>query len=348
MGSAFAYDGTNGYVGINSNTPASRLEINGAGSTSNIDGIRLRQPNVAHGITGSVPTDVYAVISWLSSTAGGLLFHGLSDTDAVALELIGTSGSTTPTTATIEIRGRKKSGTGVAALASTEILYQATNNGTVVSRMMANGYLGLNMTSSPLSVIEINGDGSTSSVDGVRLRQPNVAHGMTGIVPTDVYGVLSWGNSNAGGVLLRGLSDTDAVGAFLIGINGSTSPTTAAIEIRGSKKSGTTQQALASTEILATYTNNGTVAGTVYGDGSYLYADGANQQYGTGTGTKHGTATNQKLSFWNAVPIIQPTTAIAAAVFVANTSGIANDSATFDGYTIGQVVKALRNVGLLA
>jgi hypothetical protein len=53
-------------------------------------------------------------------------------------------------------------------------------------------------------------------------------------------------------------------------------------------------------------------------------------------------------SFWNKTPIVQPTTAIAAATFVMNTSLIANDTATFDGYTIGQVVKALRNVGLLA
>lgn len=68
----------------------------------------------------------------------------------------------------------------------------------------------------------------------------------------------------------------------------------------------------------------------------------------TTTGSKIGTATSQKLGFWNATPIIQPTTGIAAAAFVANTSGIADDSATFDGYTIGQVVKALRNVGLLA
>lgn len=68
---------------------------------------------------------------------------------------------------------------------------------------------------------------------------------------------------------------------------------------------------------------------------------------GTTTGTKLGTVT-QKLGIWGATPIVQPTTAVAAATFVANTSLIANDTATFDGYTIGQVVKALRNIGLLA
>lgn len=81
---------------------------------------------------------------------------------------------------------------------------------------------------------------------------------------------------------------------------------------------------------------------------TFTFADANNIAFGTGTGTKIGTATSQKISLYNATPIIQPTTAIAAATFVANTSGIVNDTATFDGYTIGQVVKALRNFGLLA
>jgi len=82
--------------------------------------------------------------------------------------------------------------------------------------------------------------------------------------------------------------------------------------------------------------------------GDLTVADTINVILNTGTGTKIGTATNQKIGFWNAAPIVQPTTAGAAATFVANTSGIADDSATFDGYTLGQVVKALRNAGILA
>lgn len=63
---------------------------------------------------------------------------------------------------------------------------------------------------------------------------------------------------------------------------------------------------------------------------------------------KVATAASQKLGFWAKAPNVQPTTAITAATFVANTSGIVNDSATFDGYTIGKVVAALRRAGLLA
>jgi hypothetical protein len=72
----------------------------------------------------------------------------------------------------------------------------------------------------------------------------------------------------------------------------------------------------------------------------------------TGSGTigaiKLGIASSQLIGLWNATPIIQPTTAIASSTFVANTSLIANDTGTWDGYTIGQVVKALRNLGILA
>jgi hypothetical protein len=84
------------------------------------------------------------------------------------------------------------------------------------------------------------------------------------------------------------------------------------------------------------------------GTSTITVTDAVNFVMGSTSGNKIGTATSQKIGFWNATPIVQPTTGVAAATFVANTSGIVNDTATFDGYTIGQVVKALRNTGLLA
>ena len=50
----------------------------------------------------------------------------------------------------------------------------------------------------------------------------------------------------------------------------------------------------------------------------------------------------------NIIKLYQQTSSIPPSTFVTNTSLIANDTATFDGYTIGQVVKALRNLGILA
>jgi len=90
------------------------------------------------------------------------------------------------------------------------------------------------------------------------------------------------------------------------------------------------------------------VNGTARVQGDLTLTGGSNILLATTTGTRIGTATNQLLSLWNATPNVQPTTAITAGAFVANTSGIANDTATFDGYTIGQVVAALRRIGALA
>jgi hypothetical protein len=70
------------------------------------------------------------------------------------------------------------------------------------------------------------------------------------------------------------------------------------------------------------------------------------------TTVKSGTVNvgdgSSNIGFYGASAIIKPTTSTTAAAFVANTSGIADDSATFGGYTIGQVVAALKNLGLLA
>jgi hypothetical protein len=65
-------------------------------------------------------------------------------------------------------------------------------------------------------------------------------------------------------------------------------------------------------------------------------------------GTKIGISTSQKLAFWNATPIVQPTTAVSPSVFVENTGNNIKQDSTFDGYTLQQVVKALRNMGILA
>lgn len=69
---------------------------------------------------------------------------------------------------------------------------------------------------------------------------------------------------------------------------------------------------------------------------------------GTTTGFKLGKATSQKIGFWNATPIIQPTTGVTGATRVGGGGTALTDTDTFDGYTLAKVVKALRNAGLLA
>lgn len=95
------------------------------------------------------------------------------------------------------------------------------------------------------------------------------------------------------------------------------------------------------------------VVTTVYG----IYLDTA--VAGTGTITnRYGVyqadpaASNffagNKLGVFGATPVTQPTTGSGAASFTANAGTAVNDASTFDGYTLKQVVKALRDLGLLA
>jgi hypothetical protein len=57
---------------------------------------------------------------------------------------------------------------------------------------------------------------------------------------------------------------------------------------------------------------------------------------------------DSKIGFWNATPIVQPTTAIAEATFVENSGGTAvNVDSTFAGYTLQQIAQALKDIGIL-
>ena len=71
------------------------------------------------------------------------------------------------------------------------------------------------------------------------------------------------------------------------------------------------------------------------------------------TGTSDNAVTTlmevlgNKLGFYGVTAIVRPTTSVSAASFVANTSGIVDDTATFGGYTLGQIAQALQSLGLL-
>jgi hypothetical protein len=75
---------------------------------------------------------------------------------------------------------------------------------------------------------------------------------------------------------------------------------------------------------------------------------------GTTTGTKIGTATTQKLSFFNSTPIVQPSAVGEVTGFTAGSGSAANDDSTYTGnvgtkaYTVGDIVKHLKNLGLIA
>lgn len=141
----------------------------------------------------------------------------------------------------------------------------------------------------------------------------------------------------------------DATGGFVFeGYDGASFLGTANFTgiIDGTPSSGVVPQALRC--VTGTTLANRTERFRIASDGLFTFWDGGNFVLGTSTGTKIGTATSQKLSFWNATPIVQPTTAVAAATRVGGGGTTVTDTDTFDGYTIAQIVKALRNIGLLA
>jgi hypothetical protein len=57
----------------------------------------------------------------------------------------------------------------------------------------------------------------------------------------------------------------------------------------------------------ATVGGNATIGGNLSANGDMTFGEGKNVVAGTATGTKIGTATTQRLGFWNATPVVQPT-----------------------------------------
>jgi len=87
------------------------------------------------------------------------------------------------------------------------------------------------------------------------------------------------------------------------------------------------------------YTQNGTAPTTLVADTFGLYS----ADIVAGNAAPHFRTENGSI-----IKLYQETTAIEASTFVQNTGGTIHPTSTFDGYTIGQVVKALRNLGILA
>lgn len=69
---------------------------------------------------------------------------------------------------------------------------------------------------------------------------------------------------------------------------------------------------------------------------------------GTLRGLRIGGSSSALVGLWGATPIVQPTTAVAAATRVGGGGTAVTDTDTFGGYTIGQIVAAMKNIGALA
>ena len=103
-----------------------------------------------------------------------------------------------------------------------------------------------------------------------------------------------------------------------------------------------------------TITLNGTATGTVTIGSTLTMADAKNIILNTSTGTKIGTATTQKLAFYNSTPITQPAASTDTTTGAAGGTTTVFLNTTYTGgvgsaaYTVGGIVASLKNLGLIA
>lgn len=93
--------------------------------------------------------------------------------------------------------------------------------------------------------------------------------------------------------------------------------------------------------------------GFAVGPADLRIKDAWNVTLGTTTGTKIGGATTQKLGFWNATPVVQPSTTGTTAGYSDSGATVVHSAGTFTGnsgataYTIGDIVFNLKQCGIL-
>lgn len=153
-------------------------------------------------------------------------------------------------------------------------------------------------------------------------------------------------------------------------IDSSNSLTSVALQISGDANSGIAQVGGADTvsivcggaevarfsgTALSMTTITANFGSTNYGSASNVYQTGASLTFATtGAGTKIGTGATQKMGFWNTTPIVQPNGTGETVGFTAGVGTAVKDDSTFTGnvgstaYRISDVVKALKNSGLIA
>lgn len=160
---------------------------------------------------------------------------------------------------------------------------------------------------------------------------------------------------NLAGALAGSVNMTFSGSTLTLGVAGTAG---GALALKGSTSGTATLQTAAAagavTVTLPAVTDTLAVLGANTFTGAQTLSD-VDIVLGTTTGTKFGTATTQKLGFYNATPVVQQATTGTTTGFTAG--GPANSvhaDSTFTGnsgtkaYTIGDIVRALKNLGLLA
>ena len=297
-----------------------------------------------------------------SGTIGGILFQNGSNLLAQDAALFWDNtnkrlgvGATPSTSVRLDVRAAGALSTDVAFRvrnsANTGNIFQINGDGSVVTNAINLGNTPASNFTAPF--LSITNGGSTSlsfATMSNNLYNFNIDRYCN--LATNGAGA----NTNGAGALLLGLGATPSTRNYQLTVAGLNAIS------QGTNDSGFAQTGADTSSNNAMYVNyigkNWTIGGTLQGNGKRVFSiitgtapttnvlDGF-QQYSAdivaGNAAPHFRTENG-----NIIKLYQQPTGGAASTFVTNTSLIANDTATFDGYTIGQVVKALRNMGILA
>lgn len=146
---ALFIQGSNGNIGLRTNTPRDIFEI----ATANYHSFRLSNSNVAHGVTAILPTDTAGTIGLVNPNQGGLMFRGLTDTAGQhAFQIFGVSAAN-PTAATISFSTSKANGINNAPLAASERALDLVNYTSLLLRVLGDGKTSLGGVATPTGLL---------------------------------------------------------------------------------------------------------------------------------------------------------------------------------------------------
>lgn len=251
----------------------------------------------------------------------------------------------------------------------SEPLLLGTNN-TERLRITASGDVGIG-TASPLSILSVaqNSDGFTAGItitrsgatrgtifldttnDTFNFTRGNIAG--SGLTIASNGNVLIGSTTNPGAKLyvngVTYINNTSSAGDYYLQVGGAIYATNNSVSLSIATQNnrfiaGEYGVGIGTSSFDASQTNcvnvrSGTAPGTNIADVFVMYS----ADITAGNAAPHFRTENG-----NVIKIYQETTGVAASAFTANTGTAVNDASTFDGYTLKQVVKALRNLGILA
>lgn len=326
------WDNTNSRLGIGTASPNAPVHVASA-VTANA-GV-ANTVNITNTLTASANNDVLAAVD-INPTFSVGAFTG---TTQIALRLFGGTQSWHGTQFT-------NGGIRCTTNAGNSGGISLDSNAPIANRLNFNSNFSISSTS-----------GITNGVN-ISLSTVNVSNTTNTVSLVGISGSVfstSGGNNQTNGLLINPTINLNAgnVSTIFRGIyynpslTGSTGLTHRAIETTtgdvifnstsGNVAIGGTSFGTSSSKVLAQY--NGTAPGSSPTDAFQMYS----ADIVGGNAAPHFRTENG-----NIVKLYQETTGVASATFVQNSGNRVDEVSTFDGYTIAQVVKALRNLGILA